>query len=182
MNINKENEKFFLELVDGEILTVTYDGRVRNNRSGNWLGKKPNRVGYHAIGFKDNGKVRSQLIHRLVFLVYGGVFTDEMSIVNHIDGNKSNNCFDNLEACTYSHNSKHAKVLGLHVMSKAARNKLSDLFSGERAPQAKLTNEQAKEIRFLYGNSEVSYRKLAGIYGVSHDTIGAILRKETFKN
>lgn len=41
--------------------------------------------------------------------------------VNHIDENKQNNCIENLEWCTQSHNIKHS--LGLHTEKKSNKRK-----------------------------------------------------------
>lgn len=53
-----------------------------------------------------NGKRKTFRVHRLVaqaFLPNPNGF----EVVNHIDGNKYNNCVENLEWCTYSYNTKH---------------------------------------------------------------------------
>lgn len=39
---------------------------------------------------------------------------DKYNIINHIDGNKSNNCFYNLEWCNHSMNQEHAHLIGLY--------------------------------------------------------------------
>ena len=185
MHINYKNEKLFLELVDGGILTVTYEGKVKNNRTGNWIGKKPSSDnGYHAIGYKVLGKVKHQLVHRLVFLVHGGILTNEFPLVNHIDGNKSNNHFENLEPSNYLHNSQHAIDIGLRPknLSDETKQKMSKTNSGENASTAKLTISDVENIRFLYFNEKGwSHRKLAEIYGVDHTSIGDVLRNQSFR-
>ena len=42
--------------------------------------------------------------------------------INHKDGNKQNNYFENLEWCTRSHNMKHAFATGLKVNKKGAEH------------------------------------------------------------
>lgn len=68
-----------------------------------------------------------------------------------------------------------------------------DYNQGENSASAKLTNEQAEEIKRLYGKNmnvrsdlndpkaKISYRKLAEKYGVSHTTIRGII-KGYFRN
>lgn len=59
-----------------------------------------------------NGKQKKHTIHRLVAQAFIPN-SNEYLVVNHIDGNKTNNKMDNLEWCTYSHNTLEAHRLGL---------------------------------------------------------------------
>lgn len=64
---------------------------------------------------KNNIK-RNLMIHRLVAETF--ISNPENKVtVNHIDGNKHNNCVDNLEWNSYSENIKHAYKLGLNYGS-----------------------------------------------------------------
>lgn len=59
-----------------------------------------------------NGYRHSIKVHRLIAMA----FVDNpynLTEVNHIDGNKLNNHYSNLEWCTRSHNIKHCYSLGL---------------------------------------------------------------------
>ena len=71
--------------------------------------------GYERVGL-HGGKV-TVFVHRLVALAFCDGHSDELS-VNHKDGNKLNNCFDNLEWVTHSENIKHAFRTGLKTANK----------------------------------------------------------------
>lgn len=64
---------------------------------------------------KDGVKTRYQA-HRLVALTFIPN-PDNKPLINHIDGNKSNNVVTNLEWCTASENMIHADNTGLRDMS-----------------------------------------------------------------
>lgn len=101
-------------------------------------------------------------------------------IVNHKDGIKINNYYKNLERSDNSHNSKHAYVVGLRCISDKTKQTLSKLYSGSKSITAKLTYEQALEIRKLYKTGNYTHRSLGLKFGVDHTNIGAILRNKTF--
>lgn len=84
-------------------------GRVRNS-NGRVLASREINSGYLMVSFKKYHKART--VHRLVAEAFiPNLFNKEQ--INHKDGNKHNNCVDNLEWCTPCENMKHAKeVLG----------------------------------------------------------------------
>ncbi|MBE6156988.1 MAG: hypothetical protein E7161_04530 [Firmicutes bacterium] len=68
--------------------------------------------GYYYITLWKNGKCKSKKNHRLVAEAFIPN-PDNLPQVNHKDGNKLNNCVDNLEWCTASYNVRHAIKNGL---------------------------------------------------------------------
>nr|QBK85255.1 MAG: HNH endonuclease [Iridovirus LCIVAC01] len=68
--------------------------------------------GYYRIGLSNDNGRRKHRVHILVAQHFCDN-PDNKPIVNHIDGNKLNNHYTNLEWVTYSENSKHAHNLGL---------------------------------------------------------------------
>lgn len=81
-------------------------------RKGQLLSPGKDRWGYRFVILQNRTK-KCKMIHRLV----SAAFLDPIPgkpIVNHIDGNKSNNAVDNLEYCTQSENMRHAFATGLH--------------------------------------------------------------------
>lgn len=101
--------------VDGYdgLYQVSNLGRVRNS-AGLIMAQKPSkRDGYVRLLLCKNGKYKAEYVHILVakhFVVKEGA--NELE-VNHIDCNKSNNIFTNLEWVTKSQNTKHAIANGL---------------------------------------------------------------------
>lgn len=63
--------------------------------------------GYRRICLTKNKKEKNIFIHRLVAESFIPN-PNNYDFVNHIDGNKQNNCVENLEWCTHSQNDLHA--------------------------------------------------------------------------
>lgn len=63
--------------------------------------------GYHAVTLSRNNSQKIFLVHRLVALLFLGS-PKSNEVVNHKDGNKTNNAAINLEWCTQKENVRHA--------------------------------------------------------------------------
>jgi len=68
---------------------------------------------YGSVKLKhESGIWKRVYVHRLVMRAFVGL-RPEGYVINHIDGNKSNNSLDNLEYCTQTENERHSiNVLG----------------------------------------------------------------------
>lgn len=71
-----------------------------------------NHKNYLQVRLTKNSKGKTFVIHRLVAKSFI-LNPNDYPQVNHIDGNKLNNCVDNLEWCTNEYNMKEACRLGL---------------------------------------------------------------------
>lgn len=120
--------------------TIKSIDKVVKNKNGYRLIKgrilkpKLDKKGYLRIGLTKNNKQKMHLIHRLVaetFVAnpYG------YKIINHIDGNKTNNHISNLEWCTQQHNIKHA-------YDNKLKKGVSAEHKGSKNPKSKLTEEE----------------------------------------
>ena len=103
--------------------TLNYEisncGEVRNKTTKKIL-KSQLLNGYLGITLKTNNKKTLSKIHRLVATQFL-ICPDETYVVNHKDGNKTNNHVENLEWISQSENVKHAFRLGLN---KGKKNKV----------------------------------------------------------
>ena len=70
--------------------------------------------GYKYVTLRNkNGSYSQRGVNRLVAASFVKGFSAWRSIVNHIDGNRGNNYWRNLEWCTFSENTKHAHLIQL---------------------------------------------------------------------
>lgn len=129
------------------------------------------RNGYRLVGLSSNNITKTYSVHRLVALAYMPNENIKLE-VNHKDGNKSNNCVDNLEWSTRSENVQHAY-----------NNKLINKKDvGENNHLSKLNNESVIEIRKLYKTKQYTQTKLGEMFGVSQDAISRIVNFQTWKH
>ena len=139
--------------------SVTEKGTITNTLTGKECGKEVTRLGYVRVKIKGPEGWKKKLVHRLVLETFNPSAGLE---VNHINGDKSNNCLTNLEWVSRSGNVRHAYKSGLKVNKKGPRGSI------------KLLPSEIELIRDL--RSDLSARSIATLFGVSPSTINLILR------
>lgn len=139
---------------------ITRDGRVfRRLKDGfKELSPATNDDGYKTTVLYKGGQPTFKYIHQLVADTYHEN-PDDKPIVNHKDGDKTNDDIDNLEFADESENTQHAYRKGLAKGPK-----------GEVNGKSKLTAAQVKAIK----NSDQTGEELALKYGVSPAAISLI--------
>jgi len=86
-------------------------GSVRNTKTGNVLKVSTNNYGYKLVCLSNKNQKQTGYIHRLVAEAFIKTNLDtRSSVVNHIDGDKTNNSIKNLEWATYSDNAFHGRI------------------------------------------------------------------------
>lgn len=155
---------------------VSYDGyqvsSLGNVKSfkrypeGKILAPQVSHKGYLLVALFKDGKHKTLSVARLVAQSFVPN-PDGLPQVNHIDGNKLNNCVENLEWVTNAENMQHAVASGLIKL-------------GEDRSSAKLTNEQ---VVFIRENPDgLTNYQLADMFGVAQPIISYIQRGLSYKN
>ena len=139
---------------------ITRDGKVINKITNHTLSPQPNGKGYLRVCI--GGQL--MFVHRLVAQKYIPN-PEKKEQVNHKDGNKLNNCVENLEWVSNKENREHA-----------VRNKLH--LQAEDCPWSKLNWEKVKYIR-EHRNEDAW--DLAELFGVSHSTIWDVWQYRSWK-
>lgn len=139
---------------------VRSDGKIFNNKTGKLKEEMhiTNQSGYEIVNI--NGRVL--LIHRIVAECFIPN-PENKPIVNHKDGNKTNNHVENLEWCTNSENVQHAWDTGL------AHKRKTD----EQVDLQKQLAEKLQLLRLQKGVSQLEVSKYLGL------TVGAYQNYET---
>jgi hypothetical protein len=118
------------------------------------------RYNYLYVNLNNNG-IKQFRLHRLVALHFIPN-PNNLPEVNHIDGNKENNCITNLEWCTNLENIRHSYKIGTHKVRK-----------NDDAPNTKLNSKQVMEIRKKLKEG-FSGRSLSKEYNISEGMISLI--------
>lgn len=95
-------------------------GKVLSLLTDQYLETAVDTKGYLTVNLYKNGTRKTKRVHNLV----ANLFVpnpDNLPVVNHIDGNKKNPHYTNLEWTSYSENTRHAHRTGLQVKTSDKR-------------------------------------------------------------
>ena len=166
------------DVVGFEVLyEVSNLGRVKSHKGRNDKILTPIKCGkgYLQLILCADGKHKNVMIHRMVAKAFIPNPNEERT-VNHKDGNKKNNCVDNLEWCSYSDNLKHAYANGLnHWNPKKGRKQTPvvkmDLHTHEILGEYESIGDAFRSLE-EYGNKPVRCGSIArccrGVYKSAH--------------
>lgn len=127
-----------------------------------------NEDGYFVLDLRKNKKRATGIVHRLV----AEAFLEnphDLPIVNHIDCNRSNNRWDNLEWCTHQYNVQYGYDTG------------SNSNAGDLHPCKILSEALVKEMKVKY-RAGVTRNELVAEYGFKYSTIDKAVRGINWSN
>jgi hypothetical protein len=134
------------------------------------LKQKKNRCGYMVCSLSNMGELKEFLVHRLVASAFVSKI-DGKHDINHIDGDKANNHYSNLEWVTKSENTLHA-----------VRNNVSgfrdQIFENLRKINAETSY---KKVYFSRGNEVIVFNSVSSAadkLGLKRDNITRAIRKK----
>ena len=154
-------EGIIIKTLSIEDYIITRDGKIINKKRGNVLKAQLNGKGYLRVSI---GK-KLKFVHRLVAEKYIPN-PNNLPQVNHKDGNKLNNCIDNLEWVSNEDNRKHALKNGLHLY-------------GEKCSWSKL---KEKDVIYILDNyPKMTIKELSIKFNVNRNTISDIVHHRTWK-
>lgn len=160
MLISSQDQGLDMETRDYHGYTVYEDGVVVSPKTGRPMNPCDNGRGYLITAIRINGKSRTKAIHRIVAEAFIPN-PEELSDVDHIDGDKRNNHVSNLRWVTHGDNIKHCYTL----QNRSA--------TGENNARCKTKESQVRDICKLIlkgiGPTEISKRT-----GVALHIVGAI--------
>ena len=139
---------------------ITKNGEIINKHNNRKVKPQPNGKGYLRVVIGQ----KKYFVHRLVSEKYIPN-PENKTQINHKDGNKLNNCVDNLEWVTNQENRNHAVQKGLHLF-------------GEKCAYSKLKEEN---VIYIFQNKNMPNKILAETFNVSVSTINDIKKGRTWK-
>lgn len=136
-------------------------GPICRKRAGRILHTIPSNNGYLRVSMYRH---MWKGVHRLVALAFHGEPSSGRSMINHKDGNKENNCPENLEWCSASQNEQHSySVLGKTPWNKGKRYDTAKAVAVRR----KNYREKCLQTRALVGQGNLTLRAAAKELGLS---------------
>lgn len=136
-------------------------------KKGQQLSYDTTNAGYYRVCLSKNCQTQRFSVHRIVAAHFVGTLCGSL-VINHLDGNKTNNHYTNLEICTAQQNAIHACDINL-------------IKCGEQSYKAKLKASDIEYIRFLRNVSGFPLTLLGNYFGVSAGTISAVARYKSWK-
>jgi hypothetical protein len=172
MQADLENDLFFLKLVEEGAINVSADGDVFNNITNK-------EIGFVTGGYKRISMFgKSCAVNRLVYMVFVGEIPEGF-LVNHKDGNKLNNSYENFDLRTNSQNMQHAVdslgyVFGLHL------NYVDN--TGSKNGMAKLDDISVEFYRKAIDRGDMNVKDVVKHTQMLRKAVMKMLKGETYKD
>lgn len=157
---------------DRYVRSVSKSGKVYRRRLNGLILQDYQSDGYHMIDIQKYNIRESFLVHRLVAKAFVDN-PDNKPAVNHIDRNKDNNSYNNLEWVTNQENSQHAKLTG-HDFGKAWRGK--HMTHDQRLNLSKCSTKKMPVKCIETDQTFESIKSAADTYNVTSETIRYSIR------
>lgn len=152
--------------------SVSNFGNIKNNKTDKLIYLNDKGGKYLSVSLYKNNKRKRFYVHRLVAMAFN-LKEKNKEYVNHIDGNKHNNHYTNLEWVTASENTKHAFKHNLIDVKKISQSNKGKI---KRSYEVYSYNLETKEIK-KYNDIHDLFKifKRFGVYQ-------AIKTKKPYKN
>lgn len=164
-------KKPFLKEIPGyeSFYLASKDGRIFSKRYNKFMKSSKNKDGYLALVLNDGVFKKTLRVHRIIAITFlKNHFAG--AIVNHKNGIKTDNRVENLEWTTYTGNAIHA-----------FKNKLRPILKGDNHPNRKTSQEQVKEIRFLWENKVLTRKEICKKFKLKQSQVYRITTYEHWK-
>lgn len=117
-----------MKYIDYYDYRVYEDGSIYSNKSNKFLKFDIDSWGYFQVTLYISNKKFRIKVHRLVCHLFNGMELLKENTVDHIDGNKTNNHYTNLECVTVYENNKRAREKGLNPLNKENNGRADKCF------------------------------------------------------
>ena len=176
----KEKKRFYM-------YEVYEDGRIFSFYTNKFLKGEITIHGYLQYTLSIDGERKRYKAHRLVASLWLDN-PNNYELVNHIDGNKMNNHYSNLEWCNYEHNNRHARETGLNKISQSNSKRWEDDDFRDKTSKSiskgireSGCNVGSRNPRFRYlitrNGEEISRQETANITGLSQSCVDSWIKK-----
>lgn len=148
-----------------ELYRVSSKGEVQNVVTGKTLKPIKQTVGNYKVTLQKDKKSYQFVIHTLIadhFIPN----PDNLPMITHLDGDKSNNAVTNLKRIGRSE-------LG-RLISAGLKKAVKLGHIGDKHPLARLNNDIVRSIKF--GHEDLKHREIAELYGISANYVSQIRR------
>ncbi len=150
-----------IKIPNFDIYSINENAEIYNNKTNKKISTYVGIDNYeHCILFIRGKKYRHR-VHRLM----GKAFLGNPKIINHKDGNKSNNKLDNLERSTHSQNIKHAYDNGFYENTNCVKLIITNIETNEiiyaksMREAERITNIDRHRIKTFIQNTRNNYTK-----------------------
>ena len=151
---------------------ATEDGHIYSEHLKRIISEYTDKDGYKKVRLSNgDGSRKVYSVHRLILETFCPCENSNNLQVNHIDGDKTNNCISNLEWVTCKENVQHGYRIGLY-------HNIGDNNNGDH----KLCTSQVLEIIDLLLEHKKTIQQIADKYQVSKFAIESIKYKRTWKH